>query len=206
MAKRKQAINTRNQPLGVDVDSTPRAGRGRTTAPQTPVTIHADGIELPAALSELVKSKLGAKVGAFALQIDRVAVRFTDLNGPRGGNDCECRIQVVLAGRPNLVVAERAADPRSAFDAASQAVGRAVKRDLERAGFSQGLRAKHNKARREKHAPAPEAPVEAPAPTARAASRKAANRTPSALKLQKRANDQAHSPKALAEAARARRK
>jgi ribosome-associated translation inhibitor RaiA len=231
MAKRKQALNTRNQPLGVAANSVPREKRGRTTAPETPVSIHADGVELTATLTEYIHSKLGAKVGAFALQIERVAVRFTDINGPRGGNDCECRIQIVLAGRPNIVVAERAATPRIAFDAASQGVGRAVKRDLDRAGFAQGLRSKRNKSRREKHAPAP-APepeqAEAPAPESRnvrkktprsaaalevssgqpsrMSTRKSANRSPSALNLQKRASDEAHAPQTTAASARARRK
>ncbi len=230
MAKRKQALNTRNQPLGVAADSVPREKRGRTTAPQTPVGIHADGVDLTDTLKEYIQSKLGAKVGAFALQIERVAVRFTDINGPRGGDDCECRIQVVLAGRPNLVVTERAATPRIAFDAASQGVGRAVKRDLDRAGFAQGLRSKRNKSRREKHAPAPapETEPEASAPASRnvrkktprsaaalevssgqpsrMSTRKSANRVPSGLKLQKRASDEAHAPQTLAASARARRK
>lgn len=149
MSRHQKLVNTRNQPLGVDADETPREERGRTTAPQTPVSIHADGVELPEALYAYVHKKLGAKLGAFALQIDRVAVRFADINGPRGGTDSECRVQVLMAGRPQIVVTERAEDLRSAFDAASQAAGRAVKRDLERAGFTQGLRA----ARRHKRPP-----------------------------------------------------
>lgn len=204
MSRHQKIVNTRNQPLGVAADETPREDRGRTTAPQTPVSIHADGIELPEPLYAYVHKKLGAKLGSFALQIDRVAVRFADINGPRGGTDCECRVQVLMAGRPQIVVTERASDVRSAFDASSQAAGRAVKRDLERAGFSQGLRA----ARRHKK-PADALPVEEPvvAPTPRTkAQRKQQNYVPSAQKLAARARAETNSPKSRASAAKAKRR
>lgn len=205
MSRQQKLANSRNQPLGVAPESTPRGQRGRTLAPETPVSIHASGIDLPKALNEYIHTKLGAKVGAFALQIERVAVRFTDLNGPRGGVDHECRIQVSLAGRPAIVVAERARETRAAFDAASQALGRAVKHDLERAGYTQGLRA----ARRNKRSAAPvAAPVEAPeapAPAPARTQRKTKKYVASSQKLGQRARAQANSPKTRAAAAKARR-
>lgn len=230
MSRHQKLDNSRNQPLGVATESTPRAKRGRTAAPQTPVEIHAHGVDLPEAMTEYIQNKLGSRVGAFALQIERISVRFDDLNGPRGGVDCECRIQVTLAGRPAIVVNERARDARDSFEAASQAVRRAVKRDLQRAGYSQGLRA----ARRgkQKSAPAPvevDAPVKAasvkasavkssPAKSSAAKSapveaataagktqRKTINYVASSQKLGQRARAEANSPKTRAAAAKARR-
>ncbi len=204
MSRHQKLVNTRNQPLGVDADETPREERGRTTAPQTPVSIHADGVELPEALYAYVHKKLGAKLGAFALQIDRVAVRFADINGPRGGTDSECRVQVLMAGRPQIVVTERAEDLRSAFDAASQAAGRAVKRDLERAGFTQGLRAARRHKQPADALPPAEAVVEQ-APRTKA-QRKQKNYVPSSQKLGQRARAETNSPKSHASAAKARRR
>src|SRR6187431_3301017 len=126
MAKRTPPVNSRKQPLGVEPERTRRATRGRTTAVETPVEIRAPGMQLSAALEPYVHEKLGAKLGAFALQIERVSVRFRDLNGPRGGEDTECRIQVVLSGRPDVVAHARAAEPRHAFDEANRSVGKAV--------------------------------------------------------------------------------
>lgn len=205
MSRHQKLVNSRNQPLGVAAEDTPRAQRGRTTAPQTPVEIHAHGVELPAAMTEHIQRKLGARVGAFALQIERISVRFDDLNGPRGGVDCECRIQVALAGRPAVVVAEKARGPREAFDAASQAMRRAVKRDLDRAGFSQGLRAARRGKRKSEPAPVEvEAPVEkAPAPPK--TQRKTAKYVESSQKLGQRARAAANSPKTHADSAKARR-
>jgi hypothetical protein len=147
MAKRTPLVNSRKQPLGVEPERTRRATRGRTSALETPVEFRAPGMQVSDALEPYVRSKLGAKLGAFALQIERVAVRFRDLNGPRGGEDTECRIQVVLAGRPDIVVHARAVEPRRAFDDANRSVGQAVLRNLERAGWSQGLRASQRRAR-----------------------------------------------------------
>jgi len=206
MSRHQKLVNSRNQPLGVEADATPREERGRTTAPQTPVSIHAAGVELPTALSAYVHKKLGVKLGAFALAVDRVAVRFADINGPRGGADSECKIQIVLAGRPQLVVTERAADVRSAFDAACQAAGRAVKRDLERAGFTQGLKAARRHRGRATAPPAAEAPASEAPPTPTAKAPRRTNKyVPSAQKLGQRARAEANSPKTRASAAKARR-
>ena len=170
--------------------------------------------------------KLGAKLGAFALHIERVAVRFRDINGPRGGEDIECRIQVVLGGRPDVVVSHLASDARRAFEGANKSVAQAVKRDLERAGYSQSLRATQRRARGASKGAEPVV-VEAAAPArkprgsrstasidkpkgggkpGRPSSRKGTDSVRSDEKLAKRARDQAHTPKAHAAAARAKQK
>lgn len=229
MSRHQKIANSSSQPLGAEAAETPREKRGRTTASQTPVSIHADGIELPEALHDYVHKKLGDKLGGFALQIERVAIRFSDINGPRGGTDSECRVQVVLARRPQVVVTERAKDPRKAFDAANQAAGRAVKRDLERAGFSRGLRVKREGSARGSPEVSPPVELEvAPEPSSRnvrkrtprkaaalelstgkpsrMSTRKGANGVRSGLGLQRRAQVEAHAPKSVAAAARAKRK
>jgi len=205
MPKHQPIENTRKQPLGVDAESVPREKRGRTTAPHTPVDLHAHKVELPAPLVEYVHTKLGAKLGAFALQIDRVSVRFDDVNGPRGGADCECRLQAVLPGRPSVVAVERATSPRAAFDAATASLTRAVKRSLERAGMSQGLSAaKRKSARSAPPQVAPEVEAE-PAPTPPKTPRKQRNYVPSAQKLGQRARAETTSGKSRAAAAKTRR-
>jgi hypothetical protein len=96
------------------------------------------GVALPEALVAHMRAKLGARLGTFALQIERVTARFKDLNGPRGGVDTECHLQIVMVARPDLVVRERAVDARRAFDGACRSAARAVKHSLDRAGRSAG--------------------------------------------------------------------
>lgn len=111
---------------------------GRTTADETPLAISTHGVKLTDGLSEHVHEKLGAKLGKYALHIDKIAVRFEDLNGPRGGIDTECRVQVSISSRPTIVVTERAKDAWRAFDGVCNSLTRAVKRDLDRSGHSVG--------------------------------------------------------------------
>lgn len=234
MAKRKQPANTRKQPLGTNVEEVPREERGRTVGPQTPVDIHAHGVEVSDPMIDYVHQKLGAKLGAFSLLIERVSVRFDDLNGPRGGLDCECRLQVMIAGRPTLVATERAKDPRTAFDGACQSAARAVKRSLERAGYSQGLRASRRRAQAVNAEPAPKAESRSSAESkerksrnakartpksaaalelttdgarpSRLSTRKSANRVRSGLNLALRTQNERSDPTSRAESAKARRR
>jgi len=65
-------------------------------------------------------------------KIKRVMVRLSDINGPRGGNDKCCLIQVKLSGQPDVVIADTRPDLYQAIDRASARVGRAVSRRLKR--------------------------------------------------------------------------
>jgi ribosome-associated translation inhibitor RaiA len=111
---------------------------GRTDAADTPLEVHTQGLKVRDALVDHVQEKLGARLGKYALHIDRVTVRFEDLNGPRGGVDTECRVQVMIPSRPTIVVTERATDAWRAFDGVCKSLTRAVKRDLDRSGHSVG--------------------------------------------------------------------
>ena len=67
------------------------------------------------------------KLGKFAASIERVSVRVTDVNGPRGGVDQRCRVKVVLIGLPSVVVERRHTDMGPAVDAALRAAEESVR-------------------------------------------------------------------------------
>lgn len=211
MPKRNRPVNSRNHPLGSEPEARARAERGRTVAEETPLEIHSSGIRLPEQFESYARTKLGAKLGAFARLIERVHVGVRDVNGPRGGEDIECRIQVVISSRPDVVVHATAADPRSAFDAAAKSTGVAVKRDLERAGFAQGLRATQRRAKAAgaEAAPAPvqvEPAVEPEAKPERRTTRSGAKSVRSDAKLARAARDRAMAPKSRATRAQVKKK
>jgi ribosome-associated translation inhibitor RaiA len=79
-----------------------------------------------------IARKLGMKLGKFASSIERITVRLSDTNGPKGGRDQICQIKVVLSGLPSIVVEERASTPQSAIARAISATERAVRRNLQR--------------------------------------------------------------------------
>ena len=64
--------------------------------------------------------------------IQRVAMRLSDINGPRGGADKRCHLQVVMAGLPDVVIEDTEADLYVAIDRATDRAGRTVRRRLVR--------------------------------------------------------------------------
>ncbi|WP_437769565.1 hypothetical protein WMF27_07710 [Sorangium sp. So ce281] len=122
------------------------------------------GVGIDEATRAHVRQTLGAKLGRFAPDIERLTVRFTDVNGPRGGVDVACDVKVVLSGHPSVVYQMRGREPRETIDRAVPGIVRAVQSALARAprAASRAPRA------------ASRAPARGPKPTARAAKRSAA--------------------------------
>jgi len=76
----------------------------------------------PRASLPLARKRLEFALGRFAGHVQSLRVRLTDLNGPRGGLDKKCLIEVRLA-RPRRVVIVEDIDRDHAV-----AIGRAVER------------------------------------------------------------------------------
>ena len=64
--------------------------------------------------------------------VRKIIVRLSDINGPRGGEDKCCKLQVLLAGLPDVVVEDIEADLYFAIDRAADRAGRTVMRKLDR--------------------------------------------------------------------------
>lgn len=68
--------------------------------------------------------------------VPRVNVHLSNVNGPRGGIDKRCQVQLLANGRPDVVVTSVARDWRSALQSA---LGRAVRSLLHNWQRSQQL-------------------------------------------------------------------
>ena len=68
----------------------------------------------------------------FAGRVTRARVRLVDVNGPKGGIDIQCLIQVWVTGIGALVVKVMAADPDTAIDRGAERIHRLVVRHLDR--------------------------------------------------------------------------
>ena len=66
--------------------------------------------------------------------IQRIVMRLSDINDPRGRVDKCCRLHVVLAGLPDVVIEDIETDLYVAIDRAANHAGRAVRRQLMRSG------------------------------------------------------------------------
>jgi hypothetical protein len=79
-----------------------------------------------------IARKLGMKLGKFVSSIERITVRLSDTNGPKGGRDQKCQIKVVLSGLPSVVVNETDSTLSRTVDRAIDAVAIAVRRRVAR--------------------------------------------------------------------------
>lgn len=97
------------------------------------IEIQAVKFELTDALRAHVQRRLHFALSRFEGRIARAIVRLSDLNGPRGGVDKDCRLQIRLHGLPDVVVEDTEADLYVAISRAADRAGRTLDRRLRRA-------------------------------------------------------------------------
>lgn len=105
---------------------------GSQNVPLIPAHIRLLGVSLNSEKRASIRKQLGRKLGKFANFIERISVRVTDVNGPRGGVDQMCRIKVVLSGVPSVIVEAQDASLDAAIAGALDGVERRVRRVLQR--------------------------------------------------------------------------
>lgn len=96
------------------------------------IDIKQHNVELPGSLIGNIHKYITAYLGRYSPVIRRVSVRIADINGPRGGEDKSCRIQVYLNRATSVIVEDRGV---SIFDVLGRAVVRinmALSRSVDR--------------------------------------------------------------------------
>ena len=96
------------------------------------IDIKARDFSLTGALRSHAERRLRVALTCCDDHIQRVVMRLSDINGPRGGADKRCHLQVVLAGLPDVVVEDTEADLYVAIDRATDRAGRTLVRKIDR--------------------------------------------------------------------------
>lgn len=96
------------------------------------VDIQSQGFPLTSALAEHARRRLRFVLTRHSDLIQRVVVRLGDENGPRGGVDKFCRIQVHLLDAPVALIEDIGLDLYTVIDRAADRVGRVVVKHLDR--------------------------------------------------------------------------
>ncbi len=96
------------------------------------IDIQARNFPMTDALYRYIERRLGFVLSARDEHIQRILVRLSDINGPRGGADKCCHIQVVLSHAPDVIIKDTESDLYVAIDRASDRAGRTVGRRLSR--------------------------------------------------------------------------
>jgi len=96
------------------------------------VDIQSLGFPITVALADHAKRRLRFVLTRHSDRIQRVVVRLGDENGPRGGVDKFCRLQVYLSDAPVAVIDDIGPDLYDVIDRATDRVGRVVVKHLYR--------------------------------------------------------------------------
>jgi len=96
------------------------------------IDIQTQNFSLSRALRNHVERRASFALTCCEGHIKRVVVRLSDINGPRGGVDKCCQLQVVLVSLRDVVVKDIEADMYAAIDRATSRAGRTVTRKISR--------------------------------------------------------------------------
>lgn len=89
-------------------------------------------VRLDEELRRLIQTRVETAFDRFAGRIRRVRFQVDDVNGPRGGVDKACRIEVVGRRRWSVFLEDRDSDLRAAVDRLADRAQRAVRRTMKK--------------------------------------------------------------------------
>ena len=96
------------------------------------LNIQARGFVLTDALRNYTEKRLKFAVARDDNVVMRAHIRLADINGPRGGVDKRCQVELALAGQSNIVIEDTQDDLYFAIDRACDRAMRTLNRRLER--------------------------------------------------------------------------
>ena len=96
------------------------------------IAIQTNGFELTEGLRAHVERRVRFAFDWANFLVSKVAVRLSDLNGPRGGEDKRCVIQVAVSSATDVVIEDTQTDLYVAIDRAAERAGRSLARRVER--------------------------------------------------------------------------
>jgi putative sigma-54 modulation protein len=96
------------------------------------IIIQASGFDLSAGLREHVERRIHFALDRASHYVRKVSIRLSDVNGPRGGEDKRCCIQVTVAGAADMLIEDTEPDLYVAIDRAADRSGRTLARLLAR--------------------------------------------------------------------------
>jgi len=85
-----------------------------------------------------VTAAIEAGLSRYKERLTRVEVHLSDVNGPRGGRDCRCALEVRPAGRQPVAVTTEADTPDDAVDRAVEKMSRLLTTTFGREGDVRG--------------------------------------------------------------------
>ncbi|MCW5594682.1 MAG: HPF/RaiA family ribosome-associated protein [Rhodocyclaceae bacterium] len=94
--------------------------------------IRTQGFELTDGLRDHAQRRLSFSLDWARHEVGRVILSFSDINGPRGGDDKRCQLRIPLTRMRDVIIEDTAADLYQALDRAIDRASRTLERRLSR--------------------------------------------------------------------------
>jgi putative sigma-54 modulation protein len=95
------------------------------------VDVRTQGFVLTPSIYQHAVDHIAAKLAKHARALSGLTIRLADINGPKHGPDKRCRVEVLLAGSPPVIVEETDQDAAAAMDRAGHRADHLVTRVLQ---------------------------------------------------------------------------
>jgi putative sigma-54 modulation protein len=96
------------------------------------IEIQARQVSLTRGLRGYAEHRVRLALTRFDERIMKVSLWLTDVNGPKGGKDKNCQLQITMAGKPDVVIEETRENLYLAINIAIERAGQTVVRKLDR--------------------------------------------------------------------------
>lgn len=90
-------------------------------------------LQLTDAIARHATERFEYALNQYADRVGPVRVTLKDVNGPRGGEDAVCDVEITLPGLPSVHISKQAADVYAAVTAAADAAKHNVGKALDKA-------------------------------------------------------------------------
>ena len=99
------------------------------------IELRSQHFDLDEDMTDRITNRVRFTLSRFGSEISHVQIRFTDANGPKGGQDNHCLLSVKLISSGKIVTNGKGVDLMSALHFCVERTKRAIIREIERKRF-----------------------------------------------------------------------
>jgi putative sigma-54 modulation protein len=96
------------------------------------MTIQTQGFKLTRPLEQFTRHQVTKALRCCSDNVERVVVRLKDINGPKGGEDKHCIVEIKLSSKPKLVITKTSSDMYNSVRQTTKKVARTALRQLKK--------------------------------------------------------------------------
>lgn len=96
------------------------------------MTVQTQGFKLTRSLEQFTQYHIHKTLKCCSENIERVVVRLKDINGPKGGDDKHCSVEIKLAHKPVMIITKTSGDMYQGIRQTTKRAARTAMRQLKR--------------------------------------------------------------------------